>query len=103
MADTTDSKSVARKGVRVQIPPRVLTDQHLHRDPCALGHEAWSQDLFGDEQAGALIARISVAVLLQDEHNGRITQTLGNPVYPDISVEELGAVAVTQVVEPDHR
>src|SRR6202142_907215 len=26
MADTTDSKSVARKGVRVQVPPRVLTD-----------------------------------------------------------------------------
>src|SRR3954454_4909607 len=24
MADTTDSKSVARKGVRVQIPPRAL-------------------------------------------------------------------------------
>ena len=28
MADTTDSKSVARKGVRVQIPPRALTDLH---------------------------------------------------------------------------
>ena len=37
MADTTDSKSVARKGVRVQVPPRVLTDLHRceHRTACA--------------------------------------------------------------------
>src|SRR5882762_6178362 len=32
MADTTDSKSVARKGVRVQIPPRAPTDQRLCGD-----------------------------------------------------------------------
>ena len=36
MADTTDSKSVARKGVRVQIPPRARTDQALcHLPECA--------------------------------------------------------------------
>ena len=31
MADTTDSKSVARKGVRVQVPPRVLAHQRTRR------------------------------------------------------------------------
>ena len=67
MADTTDSKSVARKGVRVQIPPRAPTDQHLHATPVPLGtgvvtrgHKTFSET----SKPGALIARISVAVLL---------------------------------------
>ncbi len=30
MADTTDSKSVARKGVRVQVPPRALGNDGLY-------------------------------------------------------------------------
>ena len=42
MADTTDSKSVARKGVRVQIPPRARTDQEIREATAAKGHESWS-------------------------------------------------------------
>src|SRR5471030_2031084 len=47
MADTTDSKSVARKGVRVQVPPRVPPDLHVYL--CAILRQgavgtAWSQD-----------------------------------------------------------
>jgi hypothetical protein len=47
MADTADSKSVARKSVRVQIPPRVPPDQH-ERDVAPRRTRrvvtAWSQD-----------------------------------------------------------
>src|SRR4051794_20085730 len=89
MADTTDSKSVARKGVRVQIPPRAPTDLRV-REATTRSRVTvatpWQRDSRNGAQAcqsRPLIAHVLVRVLLQRERHRRMTPAFRHDIGPD--------------------
>src|SRR4051812_39903888 len=97
MADTADSKSAARKSVRVQIPPRAP----IFGDDLRAVVTPWSQHLSQPCEGAPLVARVPVGVLLQRERHRTVTKPLGDDVGPHVRRQKLRGVAVTQIVEPE--